>query len=133
MECFDNTGIMVLICHHDIPLFFANIDTPGEQQKFSVALIEHLFAFLPPSATVVVLYDVRCILAHSLEKVHQIMALISTSTDIRKFDILHDDIVHCIRFATTVMHAYGHEWACQLIYNPQIIPGLGLLDGEGTE
>jgi len=22
MDCFDNTGIMVLICHHDIPLFF---------------------------------------------------------------------------------------------------------------
>jgi len=31
------------------------------------------------------------------------------------------------------MHAYGHEWACQLIYNPQLIQGLGLSDGEGTE
>jgi len=31
------------------------------------------------------------------------------------------------------MHAYGHEWACQLIYNPRIIQGLGLSDGEGTE
>ena len=118
MECFDDTGIMALICCHDIPLFFANIDTPSEQQKFSIALIEHLFAFLPPSATVVVLYDVRCILARSLEKVRQIIALILTSTDIHKFDILHDDIVRRIRFATTAMHAYGYEWACQLIYNP---------------
>ena len=118
MECFDDTGIMALICCHDIPLFFANIDTPSEQQKFSVALIEHLFTFLPPSATVVVLYDVRCILARSLEKVRQIIALILTSTDIRKFDILHDDIVRRIRFATTAMHAYGYEWACQLSYNP---------------
>ena len=133
MECFDDTRIMALICHHDIPLFFANIDTPSEQQKFSIALIEHLFTFLLPSATVVVLYDVGCILAHSLEKVHQIIALISTSTDIRKFDILCDDIICCIHFATTAMHAYGHEWACQLIYNPQIIPGLGLSDGEGTK
>ena len=32
-----------------------------------------------------------------------------------------------------MMHAYGHEWACQLVYNPQIINGLGLSDGEGTE
>jgi len=31
------------------------------------------------------------------------------------------------------MHAYGHEWACQLVYNPHLISGLGLSDGEGTE
>ena len=31
------------------------------------------------------------------------------------------------------MHAYGHEWACQLVYNPRLAPGLGLSDGEGTE
>ncbi|KAG1722589.1 uncharacterized protein EDB91DRAFT_1255981 [Suillus paluster] len=33
MDSFDDTGVMALICRHDIPLFFANIDTPGEQQK----------------------------------------------------------------------------------------------------
>lgn len=31
------------------------------------------------------------------------------------------------------MHAYGHEWACQLVYNPRMIAGLGLSNGEGTE
>ncbi|KAG2114308.1 uncharacterized protein F5147DRAFT_570583 [Suillus discolor] len=31
------------------------------------------------------------------------------------------------------MHAYGHEWSCQLVYNPCICEGLGLSDGEGTE
>ena len=36
-------------------------------------------------------------------------------------------------FATTAMHTYSHEWACQLIYNPCITSGLGLSDGEGTE
>jgi len=50
-----------------------------------------------------------------------------------KYDILPDDIVSRICFATTAMHAYGHEWACQLIYNPHIVQGLGLSDGEGTE
>jgi len=69
MDCFDDTGIMALICRHDIPLFFANIDSPGEQQKYSVALLEHLFSYLPSTATVVVLYDVGCVLARSLEKV----------------------------------------------------------------
>jgi len=33
----------------------------------------------------------------------------------------------------TAMHAYGHEWACQLLYNPWITQDLGLSDGEGTE
>jgi len=84
MECFDDTGIMVLICHHNIPLFFVNIDTPGEQQKYSVALLEHLFSYLPSTATVVALYDVGCILARSLDKVSQvipfILILISLST-----------------------------------------------------
>jgi len=66
MDNFDDTGLMALICRHDIPLFFANIDTPGEQQKYSVALIRHLFSLLPSQATVVVLYDVGCVLARSL-------------------------------------------------------------------
>lgn len=31
------------------------------------------------------------------------------------------------------MHAYGHQWACQLVYNPRLCEGLGLTDGEGVE
>ncbi|KAG2139317.1 hypothetical protein DEU56DRAFT_735682 [Suillus clintonianus] len=117
MDSFDNTGLMALICRHDIPLFFANIDSPGEQQKYSVALIEHLFTLLPPQATVATLYDVGCVLARSLSK----------------FEILPRDVLSRLRFATTAMHAYGHEWACQLVHNPRMCIGLGLSDGEGTE
>ena len=31
------------------------------------------------------------------------------------------------------MHVYGHQWSCQLIYNPRLRTGLGLSDGEGVE
>jgi hypothetical protein len=31
------------------------------------------------------------------------------------------------------MHAYGHQWSCQLVYNPRLRKGLGLTDGEGVE
>jgi len=68
-DAFDDTGLMALICRHDIPLFLANIDTPGEQQKYSIALIEHLFTLLPSQANVIVLYDVGCVLARSLSRV----------------------------------------------------------------
>ncbi|KAG2125361.1 uncharacterized protein EDB93DRAFT_1244054 [Suillus bovinus] len=117
MDSFDDTGIMALICRHDIPLFFANIDTPGEQQKYAVALIDHLFTLLPRSATVVTLYDVGCVLSRSLSQ----------------YNILPEAVTKRLRFATTAMHAYGHEWSCQLVYNPRICEGLGLSDGEGTE
>jgi len=30
MDNFDDTGVMALICRHDIPLFFTNIETPGK-------------------------------------------------------------------------------------------------------
>ncbi|KAI9573733.1 hypothetical protein HD554DRAFT_2058285, partial [Boletus coccyginus] len=102
MESFDDTGLMALICRYDIPLFFANVDTLGEQQKYALALIIHLFSLLPPHATVVIFYDVGCVLDHMLSL----------------YNIYPEEIVQCLRFATTAMHAYGHKWACQLVYNP---------------
>jgi len=68
-EHFDDGGVMALICRHDIPLFLVNIDMPGEQQKYPVALVEHLFTLILDHSTVAVLYDVACVLDHSLEKV----------------------------------------------------------------
>lgn len=69
IDCYDDTGLMALICRHDNPLFFANIDSPGEQQKYAVALIAHLFSLLPPEATAVILYDIGCVLHRTLSKV----------------------------------------------------------------
>ena len=68
-EQFDDRGLMSIVCRHDIALFFANIDSPGEQQKYAVALVEHLYSFLPDIATVVVLYDVGCVLHRSIQLV----------------------------------------------------------------
>ncbi|KIK16961.1 hypothetical protein PISMIDRAFT_112397 [Pisolithus microcarpus 441] len=102
MDSFDDTGLMALICHHDIPLFFTNIDTPGKQQKYSIALIEHLFSLLPLQANVIILYDIGCVLSCSLDQ----------------YDILDLSITSRICFVMTAMHAYRHEWVCQLVYNP---------------
>lgn len=72
MERFDDSGVMALVCRHDIPLFLTNIDSPGEQQKYGLALIEHLFSLLPGNCTVSVLYDVGCVLDRSLQLVRHI-------------------------------------------------------------
>lgn len=66
---YDDMGWMSLVCRHDIPLFFANIDTPGEQQKYAIALILWFFSRIPPSATVTVLYDIGCVLDRSIQMV----------------------------------------------------------------
>ena len=73
MESFDNTGLMALICRHDIPLFFANVDTLGEQQKYALALISHLFSLLPSDATVVVFYDIGCVLDQMLSLISPLL------------------------------------------------------------
>ena len=66
---YDDMGWMSLVCRHDIPLFFANIDTPGEQQKYAVALILWFFSRIPSNATVTVLYNIGCVLDRSIQMV----------------------------------------------------------------
>ncbi|KII83206.1 hypothetical protein PLICRDRAFT_58527 [Plicaturopsis crispa FD-325 SS-3] len=114
---FDDTGVAALVCRHDIPLFLVNIDTPGEQQKYAVSLVEHFVSLLPPVATVAVFYDIGCVVDRSLNL----------------YDILPSAVTERLAWATSAMHAYGHEWACQLVYKPRLRKGLGLTDGEGVE
>jgi len=57
---YDDRGWMSLICRHDIPLFFANIDTPGEQQKYAIALILWFVKHVPKNSTLTLLYDIGC-------------------------------------------------------------------------
>ncbi|KAJ7575335.1 hypothetical protein C8J56DRAFT_1032566 [Mycena floridula] len=114
---FNDHGLMSLVCRHDVPLLFANIDTPGEGQQYAVALINQLFAMLPAHATVVVLYDLACVLDRSSEL----------------YEIFSPDIASRMQFATTAMHAYAHQWSCQLVFNPRMRTGLGITDGEGVE
>ncbi|KAJ7170428.1 hypothetical protein C8R43DRAFT_876050, partial [Mycena crocata] len=114
---FDETGVMVCCCRHGIPLLAARIDTPGEQQKYVVALFEHLMRLLPPSATLVLLYDIGCVLDRSLNL----------------YEITPKEFRERLLLCTSVMHSYGHQWRCQIIYNPRLRPGIGLTDGEGVE
>jgi len=69
MDRFDAGGVMALVCRHDIPLFLANIDTPGEHQKYAMSLIEHLLKLVPNTATLSIFYDIGCVLHRSIIKV----------------------------------------------------------------
>ncbi|KAJ7079870.1 hypothetical protein C8R43DRAFT_910062 [Mycena crocata] len=114
---FDEKGIMVCSCRHGVPLLAARIDTPGEQQKYVVALYEHLLRLLPRAATMVLLYDIGCLLDYSLNL----------------YEFSPNEYRDRLLLCTSAMHAYGHQWRCQIIYNPRLRPGIGLTDGEGVE
>ncbi|KAG5334825.1 hypothetical protein C0989_002947 [Termitomyces sp. Mn162] len=62
MERFDDSSLMAFVCHHDILILLTNINSPGEQQKYAIAMLEYLFTLLPPQATMAALYDVGCVL-----------------------------------------------------------------------
>jgi hypothetical protein len=91
MDKFDDTGVMALVCRHDIPLFFTNIDTPGEQQKYSVALLKHFFTHIPKNATVACLYDIGCVLDRSLQLVSY------PPSDIRFFSHHIFSMIYCLK------------------------------------
>ena len=57
----------------------ANVDTPGEQQKYGIALVEHLVSLLPPTATLAVFYDIGCVLDRSLHLVRARYPFIGSS------------------------------------------------------
>lgn len=46
---------------------------------------------------------------------------------------LLEELANRLVFAVSVFHAYGHQWACQLVFHPRKREGFGLTDGEGCE
>ncbi|KAJ7439132.1 hypothetical protein FB451DRAFT_1151843 [Mycena latifolia] len=113
----DASGVFVMTCRHSQVLFLCNIDTPGEQQQYIVALMEEVNGLLPPQATVVQAYDVGCVTDHSLNL----------------FPILSAGFRERVCFVINAMHSFGHQWVCQIVYSPRLRRGLCLTDAEGVE
>jgi hypothetical protein len=113
---FEDTGLMGLLCRHDRVLFLVNMQSAGEKQFYMLALLEMMFQHLPTDIRVGLLYDVACMLHLSCAK----------------YGFL-DRYMDRILFAVSVFHAFGHWWACQIVYHPLKCIGFGLTNGEGCE
>ncbi|KAJ7344069.1 hypothetical protein DFH08DRAFT_701729, partial [Mycena albidolilacea] len=113
---FEDTGLMGLLCRHDRVLFLVNMQSAGEKQFYMLALLEMMFPHLPSDIRVGLLYDVACMLHLSCAK----------------YGFL-DRYMDRILFAVSVFHAFGHWWACQIVYHPLKCIGFGLTNGEGCE
>ncbi|KAF8436868.1 hypothetical protein L210DRAFT_961007 [Boletus edulis BED1] len=115
-QFFSDTGLMALLCHHDIVLWMVIMTSPGERQYYALALLSELLENLPKTTRVGCLYDIGCQLHHSCVK----------------WNFLKDDLAR-VQFGISVFHAFAHNWGCQLVYHPRKCKGFGLSDGEGCE
>ncbi|EJD33013.1 hypothetical protein AURDEDRAFT_77284 [Auricularia subglabra TFB-10046 SS5] len=123
-EKHDDRGLVAIVCRHDVPLFICNVDTPGEQFKYGLALLLWTSMHLPDNATMLCLYDIGCV-AHKIVQ--------SVRTIAVTYDLLGEQLEARVAFATSAMHAYAHQWECQIVYSPRLNPSYGLSDGEGCE
>ncbi|OAV98720.1 hypothetical protein PTTG_25626 [Puccinia triticina 1-1 BBBD Race 1] len=110
-KCDDN-GLFASTCCHNIPLMFVNIYKTGKKLYYPVSILQNLLEDFPEEKFGI-LYDLGCHL----------------ESHVRKRNLLsnqHSDLT----FATSVFHAYVHEWLCQVKYNPRLNMWWGLSDGN---
>ncbi|KAJ7637477.1 hypothetical protein B0H17DRAFT_1278926 [Mycena rosella] len=100
-KCHDASGVFFMTCRHSQVLFLCNIDTPGEHQEYILSLMEEVNDYLSLHATVVQTYDVGCVTDHSLNL----------------FPILSQGFHERVCFVINMMHAFGHQWVCQMEYS----------------
>ncbi|THV01542.1 hypothetical protein K435DRAFT_655068 [Dendrothele bispora CBS 962.96] len=113
---YDERALAGMFCPHGSCLFLVTMNSLGEKQHYILVMLEALFEQIPRSWTVGFLYDVACQVERSC----------------RKWGFL-PDYMNRILWGVSVFHAYGHEWACQLVYHPRKCKGFGLCDGETCE
>ncbi|KZV81542.1 hypothetical protein EXIGLDRAFT_583271, partial [Exidia glandulosa HHB12029] len=127
---YADTGLMALLCRHDRVLYLVNMTTPGERQHYALALLRRLMRELPSDWNVGVLYDIACQIARSIEKASSALWRARNTADHVGQHGFLEEFAERLDFAVSVFHAYGHQWACQLVYHPRKRDGFGLTDGE---
>ncbi|KAF5332294.1 hypothetical protein D9611_008142 [Ephemerocybe angulata] len=129
---YDDTGTMAMVCRHDIPLFLINVDTPGEQQKYAVALIKKLFSCLPETATAAVFYDVACVLHRSVQLRSRRIWMFDRMTYAIAGD-LRDDLGSWIKRRQKTIQKYKAESKAIIKQSNRSIPRLRQLWKEQKE
>ncbi|WVO23245.1 uncharacterized protein IAS62_006568 [Cryptococcus decagattii] len=116
----EDTGLFALVCRHDFCIKLINLFRSGERMMYPLAFLIWLLRYVDPTARLGLLYDIGCNFeAHLRSRGLFIEELNATP---RKLHI-----------GVSVFHAYAHIWPCQIRYNPRMMEGFGLTDGEGAE
>ena len=99
IQFFSDTGLMVLLSHHNHVLWMVNMTIAGKKQHYAFVLLHQLLDNLPSMSTIGLLYNIACQLQQSCAK----------------YGLLGDDILH-VTFRVSVFHAFAHNWPCQLVH-----------------
>ncbi len=112
---FDETGLMLASCRHDIPLRVLNIVRTGERYAYPLALLRYILSddHCPPK--VVVMYDVAC-------------RFISTA----RAQLTSEQFAR-LEFRVLSFHITTHVLSCQLSFHPRGSSYAGLAEGESCE
>ncbi|PLW35325.1 hypothetical protein PCASD_18010 [Puccinia coronata f. sp. avenae] len=134
----DNTGLMGCCCRHDAAIYMGNIYKSGKQRCLPVAILTlarryRRYAALRHATALLAAKDAifaarRAVAQHKRHSFVPSTLRYATATR----ELLHEHR-GCLKFGTSVFHAYVHNWLCQLDYNPRFNIGWGLSDGEGLE
>ncbi|KAE9384969.1 hypothetical protein BT96DRAFT_841316, partial [Gymnopus androsaceus JB14] len=124
---FYEWGWFVLLCRHMFLLLACDMIRSGEQNKYPLACLHKYMSAEKeqrirngegkPTGSLGCAYDCGCKLGKSVScSPLQELALWA-----------------CFLPMIGLMHGYGHEWLCQLLFLMLYIAGTGLKDGEGCE
>ncbi len=112
---FDETGLMIAVCRHDIPLRALNIVRTGERYDYALALVRSILCDSSCPPRVLVSYDISC-----------------------KFDsyarrVMEEAEYTRLEFMVPSFHITTHNYSCHLLYHATANRNAGLTDGEGCE
>ncbi|KAI8326781.1 hypothetical protein EDC96DRAFT_590540 [Choanephora cucurbitarum] len=112
---YDENGVVSMSCaRHGVPERLYNI-RGGEGHKYALACVQYLMNTQKEghNTQYVIMYDIVCMVKKNLE-----------------FPYLKENDTW---YAVTAFHAYAHNMACQVRYNPKYISNFGYTDGEDCE
>ncbi|KAF9505494.1 hypothetical protein BS47DRAFT_1400330 [Hydnum rufescens UP504] len=92
-QYFEDTGVIALLCRHDIPLAVASMWTAGEKQFYVFALLETVLKHVPSHWRIGALYDIGCQMDQTLKKWR-----------------FMPEWLPFLEWGVSIFHAYGHQW-----------------------
>ncbi|KAJ3521286.1 hypothetical protein NM688_g9035 [Phlebia brevispora] len=114
-KIFDETGIFASACRHGFILWIANMIKSGELAKYPLAVMAKILEVIkdrPCGA-----YDIGC----------SFLATILKSSLAGPFMRANGTMI------VNAFHGYSHNYACQMVYHPTRLTGMGLEDFETME
>ncbi|KAI7849144.1 hypothetical protein BDC45DRAFT_449133 [Circinella umbellata] len=89
------------------------MNTTGEKADYPLSVLNQVKNTY--GNNIAILYDVACKMGKGLKHTPQLSDLANVPRAIGAF------------------HVYGHDAPCQVAFNPKVVKGIGLVDGEDCE